>query len=103
MPRWSFITNHGTVLACIAEYRQITAREIAVASGITERSVHRIIADLEAAGYLDKSRAGRVTRYEVNEGLPLPGAERRSAVVGDLLRVLLGDRVQKDLTPSGKR
>jgi hypothetical protein len=29
MPKWTFITNHGAVLALIDQRRQITAREIA--------------------------------------------------------------------------
>ena len=54
MAEWHFITNHGAVLVLIAQWRQITAREIAEELGLTERPVRRIIAELEAAGYLQK-------------------------------------------------
>jgi len=87
MPAWSFITNHGAVLLLIAQRRQITAREIAATLGLTERPVRRIIAELEAGGYLHKQRVGRVNEYEVSLDLPLPQPVSREVVVGDLLRL----------------
>ncbi|MBI4298584.1 MAG: winged helix-turn-helix transcriptional regulator [Chloroflexi bacterium] len=89
MSRWTFITNHGAVLALVAQHGQITAREIATELGITERSVHRVISDLESEGYIQRSREGRLNRYEVNHDLPLRRHERLDVVVGDLLRVLM--------------
>ena len=88
MPEWTFITNHGAVLALIAQNSQITAREIAATLGITERPVRRIIAELEAVGYLCKQRVGRVNHYQVNLDLPLRRPEARATMVGELLRVL---------------
>jgi DNA-binding IclR family transcriptional regulator len=88
MADWTFITNHGAVLASIAEHGQITAREIAARLGITERSVHRIIADLEEAGYVVKERSSRTNRYQVNPGQGLRRPEASDIAVGDLLRIL---------------
>jgi hypothetical protein len=87
MPAWSFISNHGAVLLLIAQRRQITALEIAGHLGLTERPVRRIIAELEAAGYLHKQRVGRVNEYEVALDLPLPQPVSREVVVRDLLQV----------------
>ena len=87
MPAWHFITNHGAVLVLIAQRRQITAREIAAALGLTERPVRRIIAELEAAGYLRKQRVGRVNQYEVALDLPLRQPLHREVAVGDLLEI----------------
>jgi predicted transcriptional regulator len=87
MPEWHFITNHGAVLVLIAQRRQITAREIAAALGLTERPVRRIIAELEAAGYLHKQRVGRVNQYEVTLDLPLRQSVHREVAVGDLLQI----------------
>lgn len=98
MPNWTFITNHGAVLALIAEHGQITAREIAAELGITERSVHRIISDLEAEGYITRTRRGRVNQYQVNHDLPLRRIERRDVAVRELLKVLLSNRRQKSLS-----
>ncbi len=77
------------MLAFVAEHGLITAREIAAVLGITERTVHRIISDLEAEGYLRRSRVGRVNEYEIPPDLPLKRYERRDIAVGDLLKVLL--------------
>jgi len=87
MAEWHFITNHGTVLLLIAQRRQITAREIAEELGLTERPVRRIIAELEAAGYLQKKRVGRVNHYEVALDLPLRQSVHREVAVGDLLQI----------------
>jgi len=86
---WSFITNHGAVLALIAQGGRVTARELAIGLGITERSVLRIISDLEAEGYLVRTRNGRVNRYEINHDLPLGRPESSDVVVGDLLKTLV--------------
>ncbi len=86
MANWSFITNHGAVLAYIARHGQITAREIASALGITERSVLRIISDLEAEGYLERIRDGRANRYQVNHELPLRHIGLRNIAVAELLK-----------------
>ena len=111
MPAWSFITNHGAVLLLIAQWRQITARDIAARLGLTERPVRRIIADLAAAGYVHKQRVGRVNQYEVALDLPLPQPVNREVVVGDLLqvfhlphaRVPQGGQTQEPEAPSVKR
>jgi predicted ArsR family transcriptional regulator len=92
MTEWTFITNHAAVLALIAQHGQITAREIAATLGMTERPVRRIIAELEAAGYLCKQRVGRVNRYQVNLDVPLRRPEAQATMVGELLRVLNASR-----------
>ena len=98
MAEWTFVTNHGAVLALIDQHGQITAKEIADALGLTERPVRRIIAELEAAGYLSKQRVGRVNEYQVNLDLPLRRPEARATMVGELLRVLnlSGAKIAKD-------
>ncbi|MBI2872423.1 MAG: winged helix-turn-helix transcriptional regulator [Chloroflexi bacterium] len=97
MANWGFVTNHGAVLALISEHRQITAREIALRLGITERSVHRIIADLEREGYIQRERVGRFNWYEVNSDLPLRHPEMRDIAVGKLLDALLPGGVGDEL------
>lgn len=71
MSPWTFITNHAAVLAHLARHPAITAVEVAIAVGITERAVRRLIADLEASGYLNKERQGRRNIYRVNPHLSL--------------------------------
>jgi len=92
MSTWTFITNHGAVLALIGQHGQITAREIATELGITERSVMRIIKDLETEGYIQKEREGRVNRYKVNTQAPLRRQDTRDIIVNDLLKVLTREK-----------
>lgn len=40
-------------------------RDMAVAVGITERAVIRIVTELEDAGYIKKERVGRRNRYTI--------------------------------------
>ena len=81
------------MLAQIARHGRVTAREISLELGITERSVHRIISDLEAAGYLKKGKVGRSNVYSVNRLLPLRTSSHGDVIIGDLLEVLLsGDK-----------
>ena len=87
MSNWSFITNHGLVLAAIARHMGVTAREIGDVVGITERAAHRIINDLEDAGYVTKSRIGRRNSYRVHPDVPLKD-EVSDAAVGELLMVM---------------
>jgi DNA-binding Lrp family transcriptional regulator len=85
---WTFITNHGAVLAFIGQRPRVTAREIARELDITERTVLRIIKDLEQAGYLMRERVGRENRYEVHLNQPLRRQDQRSTMVGDVLKAL---------------
>lgn len=83
---WRFVTNHALVLECIHAEAELRLREIAANVGITVRAVANIVADLETAGYLTKSRDGRRNRYEVHTGLPLRHPRHRHRTVGDLIR-----------------
>ena len=88
MAEWAFITNHAIVLSLIARTFKITARELATAIGITERTVRKIIADLENGGYIRKKKEGRYIRYSINPDLPLRHHTHRDVLVGDLLGML---------------
>lgn len=63
---WTLLTGHGHVLVEIARDPEARIRDIAAAAGITERTAQAIISDLEEAGYIARTRAGRRTRYTVN-------------------------------------
>lgn len=85
---WTFLTNHAHVLLCIAKNPDLRLRDIADVVGITERAVHRIVADLIEAGFIDVERDGRcnvyVTHPEMNLRHPIE-AHRR---VADLIRLI---------------
>ncbi|MGD9903491.1 MAG: helix-turn-helix transcriptional regulator [Vicinamibacterales bacterium] len=69
--RWTFLTNHGHVLLCLARAPELRLREVAALVGVTERAVQRIVADLEEAGYLTRRKHGRQNEYEINGEQPL--------------------------------
>jgi hypothetical protein len=89
---WRFLTNHAQVLLCIAHDPGIRVREISEAVGITERAAHRIVAELDTAGYITRTRNGRRNNYTIQSHLPLPDPLARGEKVGDLLSVLARDR-----------
>ena len=87
-PRWTFITNHGLVLAYIAKYPQSTTRSVASAINITERTVHKIITELETEKYIERRRAGRNNVYCINSRTELRHETTRDILVEDFLKVL---------------
>lgn len=88
MPEWSFLTNHGLVLSYIAKHPRSTAREIASALGITERTTMKMIATLVDEGYIVRKKEGRRNRYHIELEMPLGHDIHQYTVVGDLLRAL---------------
>ncbi len=102
MAEWSFITNHGRVIAAIAMGLGVTAREIGDAVGITERAAHRIINELEKDGYVTKGRIGRRNSYRIHPDVPLKD-EVTNATVGELLIVLGWKRGRRRAEGTGKK
>jgi DNA-binding MarR family transcriptional regulator len=91
--RWAFLTNHAQVLICIARDPGARLREIGEQLGITERATHRIVVELEGAGYISRQRVGRRNRYTIYAHLPLPDAIAREQSIGELLEILTEDDV----------
>lgn len=90
-PPWTFLSNHGHVLICIAADNEILGREIAARVGITERAAQSIVSDLVEAGYLSRERVGRRNHYRIHPDLPLRHPIEHEHSVGELL-VALGER-----------
>ncbi len=63
---WTLLTGHGHVLVEIARNPDARIRDLSAVADITERTVQAIVTDLEAAGYITRTRTGRRTRYTVN-------------------------------------
>ena len=93
MAEWSLITSHGLVLAAISRNSQKTARQIGDDVGITERRAHKIIVDLDEAGYIKRTKIGNHNIYTINPDVPLV-SRLSDASVGDLL-ALFGWQHQK--------
>jgi DNA-binding IclR family transcriptional regulator len=91
---WSFLTNHGRALLCIAHDPGVRLREIAATLGITERTAYGIVTDLTVAGYVVKDKDGRRNRYRIQAHLPMRGIVGREQPIGEVLEVLVGGRAR---------
>ena len=85
---WTLLTGHGHVLVEIARNPEARMRDISAAVGLTERTVQAIIADLEAAGYLTRGRAGRRNRYTINPDSLFRHTAQEGLRVGPFLDLL---------------
>lgn len=98
--RWTFLTNHGHVLLCLARDPEARLRDVAADVGITERMVQRIVAELADAGYLARRRVGRRNAYRLNEELPLRHPLEAHHSIRELLRLVgPADQHENDRTP----
>jgi DNA-binding transcriptional ArsR family regulator len=87
---WTFLSNHGHVMLCLAAEPKMRLREVAARVGITERAVQRIVAELEDAGYLERNRNGRRNRYEFHPGLHLRHPVEGHRTIGELIDFVIG-------------
>jgi hypothetical protein len=85
---WSYVTNHGYVLACLALHPELRLRDVASLVGITERAVQKLVSDLEAGGVLQRTREGRRNRYQVNIDLSMRHPLVTHRTVGEFLELL---------------
>ncbi|MEM9479684.1 MAG: winged helix-turn-helix domain-containing protein [Verrucomicrobiota bacterium] len=85
---WTFLTNHTHVLVCLERDPTMTVRHLALHVGITERSVQRILSDLEESGVVTRFRDGRRNRYEVNKRFQLRHPLESKRTVADLLKAV---------------
>lgn len=86
---WTFLSNHGHVLVCLARNPDARVRDVAAAVGITERAVQNILGDLEDGGVLTRERVGRRNHYELHFDIPLRHQLEAHRTVGSLLRMVL--------------
>lgn len=88
MPKWTFISNHGLILAYVAKHPRSTAREIALAMNVTEWTVHKILSELEKEGYIGRKKEGRSNVYRVNLNKGLRHHITENVSVKDFLSLL---------------
>lgn len=88
MGEWTFFSNHGHVLFCLARDHDVRLREVAAEVGITERAVQKIVRDLQDAGFLTVSKQGRCNRYRINKRRALRHSIESHCTVGKLLALI---------------
>ncbi len=84
-----FLTSHTLALLCLARRPDARARDVAAEVGVTERSAQRLIADLVAAGFIERTRVGRRNNYRVIRSARLGQTGLGNKSVGTLLDALL--------------
>jgi DNA-binding MarR family transcriptional regulator len=98
---WTLLTGHGHVLVEIARNPEARIRDISAAVGLTERTVQAIVADLEEAGYLTRTRTGRRTKYTVNHDSLFRHSAQEGLRVGPFL-ALLSETHEEPLSRTGR-
>jgi hypothetical protein len=96
---WTLLTGHGRVLVEIGRDPGARIRDISAAAGLTERTVQAIVADLEAAGYLTRTRTGRRVRYTVNHDSLFRHPAQEGQRVGPFLSLLAAADEDAPTTP----
>ena len=96
---WTFLTNHARILILIAETPGIRLRDVADQVGITERAAQRIVAELEAAGYLTHEKVGRRNQYQLRPHAHLRHPLEDDVEVGRLLELFVDRRTARNSTP----
>ena len=94
---WTLLTGHGHVLVEIARDPKARIRDISPVVGLTDRTVQAIVADLEAAGYLTRTRMGRRVMYTVNRDSLFRHSAQEGLRVGPFLDLLAAS--EGDLGP----
>ncbi len=97
---WTFLTNHGHVLVCLARQPDILLRDVAACTGITERAVQQIVADLEAAGIITRHKTGRRNTYSVSRDGTLRHPLEADISIGEFIDLLVGTQQAPDVVNS---
>lgn len=97
---WTLLTNHARLLILVARDPQSRVRDLAAQAGITERAAQGILADLEQAGFLDRRRVGRRTKYSVHADVSFRHPMEAGHEVGELLTLFLRDAPASSQLPS---
>ena len=87
MAAWTFLSSYGLVLVSVAKNPEKTARDIGGDVGLTERSIHKIIVELEKEGYITRKKVGRNNTYRIHPNMPVRDPVT-DASIGELLASL---------------
>ena len=88
MGDWTFFSNYGHVLVCLAQNPEVRLRDVAQQVGITERAVQKIVRDMQDAGFITISKQGRCNRYRINKRRSLRHGLESHCTVGKLLALV---------------
>ncbi|WP_225753423.1 helix-turn-helix domain-containing protein [Actinotalea sp. Marseille-Q4924] len=98
---WTFLTNHARVLIAVARDPQARVRDLSALVGITERATQGILADLEKAGFVTRTRVGRRNEYSVHPDLEFRHPREAGHDVGELLALFVEPSASGEPDPAG--
>jgi predicted transcriptional regulator len=84
---WCFLTCHAQILICIGKEPEILLKDVAAQTGLTDRAVQRMMAELVRDGFVIRKRVGRRNRYEILGNKTLPHALEALVEVREALRL----------------
>jgi len=91
MPRqWNFLSNHGLIILHLVQNPRATLREIALATGLTERAVYQIVRELEEGKFIDKRKVGRRNVYTINRRTILEHPAYGRLTIADVGKTITG-------------
>jgi predicted transcriptional regulator len=91
MPRqWNFLSNHGLIILHLVSNPRATLREIALATGLTERAVYQIVRELEEGDFIDKRKVGRRNAYTINRRNILEHPAYGKLTIADVGKTIMG-------------
>jgi predicted transcriptional regulator len=99
---WTFLSNHGHVLVCLARDPDARTRDVAAAVGITERAVQHIVRDLVTEKYVEKEKVGRRNRYQVVRSAHFRHALEAEVSLGSFVDLVLGGSARVASPPTRK-
>ena len=89
---WTFLSNHGHALVCLATDPDIRLREVASEVGVTERCAQQIVNDLEASGVIQRTRTGRRNTYVVRRHARFRHPLESGLTVGEFVDLVIRAR-----------
>jgi DNA-binding IclR family transcriptional regulator len=95
---WTFLTSHARVLLELARHPDSRLRDVATTAGITERAAQSIVADLEAAGYLTRTRVGRRNRYTIHPDIGFRHPAEADRRISDLIALFVRESDTESVT-----
>lgn len=93
---WTFLSNHGHALVCLAADPDILLRDVAVQIGVTERCAQQIVSDLEASGVIERTRRGRRNSYVVCRQVQFRHSLESTLTVGEFVDLVGRTRSRPD-------
>ena len=86
--KWTFLSNHGRLLAYLSKHPEKTTQSIAHEVGLSIRGVQIILCELEQKGYIERRKVGRCNQYIIHPEMPMRHRFDKKHTVGEVLEAI---------------